>query len=107
MGGLSNSLLLLGALVPSVYLGWYPFLNTFAGRIGDAKLHTDHINHGPLNNDKCQVFPGMLPNGMGRKSSAADRSSIEGQACEDVRIHYDTGMAFLGNSDAGWCGDRY
>jgi hypothetical protein len=58
MPSLSNSLLLLGALVPSVYIGWYPFLNTFGGRMGDAKLHHDHMNHGPLNNDKCQVFPG-------------------------------------------------
>lgn len=77
MPGVSSGLLLLGALVPSLYLGWTPFLNNFGGRIGDAKPHIDHINHAPLNNKKCQTFP-------------------EGKACEDVRIHYDTGIAFLG-----------
>lgn len=57
---LSNSLLVLGALVPSVYLGWYPFLNNFGGRISDSKLHVEHIGHAALNNHKCKTFPGMF-----------------------------------------------
>ena len=31
----------------------YPVLNSYGGRATDAKIHTEHLNHGPLNNDRC------------------------------------------------------
>ncbi|KIW07114.1 uncharacterized protein PV09_01989 [Verruconis gallopava] len=66
------------ALSSLLYMQWYPLLNQFGGRLSDLDpaRYTVHIDHKPLNNDKCKKFP-------------------EGQACEDVRIHQDSSTAFL------------
>jgi hypothetical protein len=64
MVGLPNRLFflsLVASIPPILYLNWQPLLNGYAGRIDmkDFKHLTEHINHGPINNEKCWTFPGM------------------------------------------------
>jgi hypothetical protein len=53
---------LLAAILPILYVNWYPLLNKYAGRIDfvDATHLHGHINQGPVNNNKCWTFPGMI-----------------------------------------------
>jgi hypothetical protein len=46
------------ALLPLVLLNWQAVLNQVAGRDSNAKVHSVHLNHGGLNNDKCKTYPG-------------------------------------------------
>ncbi|KIW93932.1 uncharacterized protein Z519_05247 [Cladophialophora bantiana CBS 173.52] len=64
------------ALFGLFYAYPYPVLNLYGGRLADATIHTTHLRHGPLNNDKCWTNP-------------------LGKACEDVRIHHPSATAFL------------
>ncbi|KIV88174.1 hypothetical protein PV10_09095 [Exophiala mesophila] len=76
MSGKLLALPLLVAALGALYSNPNPILDRFAGREAHARIHTDHLGHGALNNDKCWKFP-------------------VGQACEDVRIHYPSGTAIL------------
>ncbi|KAI1628209.1 paraoxonase 2 [Exophiala viscosa] len=67
---------LLVAALGAIYSNPYPLLNHYGGRLADVVFQDTHASHGPLNNDKCWTNP-------------------VGQACEDVRIHHDSGVAFL------------
>ncbi|KAJ9610641.1 hypothetical protein H2200_005418 [Cladophialophora chaetospira] len=40
-------------LFSTFYAYPYPVLNKYGGRLYDAKVHTTHLKHGPLNNGKC------------------------------------------------------
>lgn len=65
MVGLTNRLFSLSLVVaiPSIlYLNWYPLLNKYGGRIDvtDPSHLLQHINRGPVNNEKCWTFPGMI-----------------------------------------------
>lgn len=59
-GGVSKvlALPLLVAALGALYSNPNPILDRFAGRQADARIHTDHLGHGALNNDKCWTFPG-------------------------------------------------
>ncbi|KIW66067.1 hypothetical protein PV04_08274 [Phialophora macrospora] len=63
-------------LFSSFYAYPYPVLNRYLGRMYDAKIHTAHLHHGPLNNERCWT-------------------NKLGKACEDVRIHHPSATAFL------------
>ncbi|KAF2429269.1 calcium-dependent phosphotriesterase [Tothia fuscella] len=69
---------LLAALSSLLYINFYPLLNKYGGRLNikDYTYLTTHLSHGPSNNNKCWTFP-------------------EGKACEDIRIHHESGTAFL------------
>lgn len=91
-------------------MNFTPLLNQFAGRVGDAKLHTVHAGHGAVGNDQCWKFVGMYCTHLSSPHLMVRRTIVEsfrrgangcvcwaeGQACEDVRIHHETGDAFLG-----------
>jgi hypothetical protein len=40
-------------LFSTFYAYPYPVLNKYLGRMHDAKVHTTHLHHGPLNNGRC------------------------------------------------------
>jgi arylesterase/paraoxonase len=80
MSGVFSKVLPLGLLVAAfgaIYSNPTPFLNTFAGRLELSNPGgTTWKGHGALNNDKCWI-------------------DTAGQACEDIRIHYPSSVAFL------------
>lgn len=59
MSGIWTKLIPVAVLgLASLYNNPYPLLDRFGGRLLDVQPKTDHIGHGPLNNDKCWTFPG-------------------------------------------------
>jgi hypothetical protein len=64
MVGSTNRVILLplvAAILPILYLNWYPLLNKYAGRLDVTDV--SHLfalaTHGSVNNEKCWTFPGM------------------------------------------------